>query len=56
MNKTTRSTYAKYMIEVIKAESKTHDKYVYLLAGCTLTTNTVQTKQCSVSSTYLNNK
>ena len=43
------------MIEIMKAESKTHDECVYLLAGGTLTTNTVQTKKCSVSSTDLDN-
>ena len=55
MKKTARSVYAKYMIEIMKAESKTQDKCVYLLAGSTLTTNTVYTKKCSVSSTYLDN-
>ena len=55
MNKTARSVYAKYIIEIMKAESKTQDEYVYLLAGCTLTTNKVQTKKCFISSTYLDN-
>ena len=55
MNKTTRSVYVKYMIEIMKAESKTQDKCVYLLTGGTLTTNIVQTKKCSISSTYLDN-
>ena len=41
MNKTARSVCAKYMIEIMKAESKTQDECVYLLAGGTLTTNTV---------------
>ena len=52
-NKTARSVYAKYMIEIMKAESKTHDECVYLLAGGTLTTNTVQTNTFPVSSTDL---
>ena len=39
----------------MKAESKTQDECVYLLAGGTLTTNAVQTKKCSVSSTDLDN-
>ena len=52
-NKTARSVYAKYMIEIMKAESKTHDECVYLLAGDTFTINTVQTKEYSVSSTDL---
>ena len=43
-DKTARSVYAKYMIEIMKAESKTHDECVYLLSGGTLTTSTVQTK------------
>ena len=51
MNRTARSVYAKYMIEIMKAESKTQDERVYLLAWGTLTTNTVQTKKWSVSST-----
>ena len=55
MNKTARSVYAKYMIEIMKAELKTQDECVYLLAGGTLTTNTVQTKKCSVSSTDIDN-
>ena len=55
MNKTARSVYAKYMIEIMKAESKTQDECVYLLARGTLTTNTVKTKKCSVSSTDLDN-
>ena len=55
MNKTARSVYAKYMIEIMKAESKTQDEYVYLLTGGTLTTNTVQTKKCSISSIDLDN-
>ena len=55
MNKTARSVYAKYMIEIMKAESKAQDKCVYLLAGGTLTTNIVYTKKCSVSSTFLDN-
>ena len=55
MNKTARSVYAKYMIEIMKAESKTQDECVYLLVRGTITTNTVQTKKCSVSSTDLNN-
>ena len=53
MNKTARSVYAKYMIENMKAESKTQDECVYLLTGGTLTKNTVHTKKCSVSSTHL---
>ena len=53
MNKTARYVYAKEIIEIMKAESKTQDERVYLLAGGTLTTNTVQTKKCSVSSTDL---
>ena len=44
MNKTTRYVYEKYMIKIIKTESKIQDEYVYLLAGGTLTTNTVQIK------------
>ena len=32
------------MIEIMKVESKTHDECVYLLAGGTITTSTVQTK------------
>ena len=55
MNKTARSIYAKDMIEIVKTESKTQDECVYLLAGGTLTTNTVQTKKYSVSSTDLDN-
>ena len=55
LKKTARSVYAKYMIEIMKAESKTQDECVYLLAGGTLTTNTVQTKKCSVTSTDLDN-
>ena len=43
------------MIEIMKAESKTHDECVYLLAGGNLTTNIVQTKKCYVSSTDLDN-
>ena len=43
------------MIEIMKDESKTHDERVYLLTGGTLTTNTVQTKKCSASSTDLDN-
>ena len=54
-NKTVRSLYTKYMIEIMKAESKTHCECVYLLAGGMLTTNTVQTKNISVSSTDLDN-
>ena len=54
MNKTARSIYSKYMIEIMKAESKRHDECIYLLAGGTLITNTVQTKRISVSSTALN--
>ena len=48
-NKTARSIYAKYMYETMKLESKTHDKCVYLLSGGHLTTNTIQTKTCSVN-------
>ena len=55
MNKTARSVYAKYMIEIMNTESKTQDKCVYLLARGTLTTNIVQTKKRSVSSTHLDN-
>ena len=55
MIKIARYVYAKYMIEIRKAESKTHDEYVYLLTGGTLITKTVHTKKCSVSSTYLDN-
>ena len=55
MNKTARSVYAKYMIEIMKAESKAQDKCVYLLAGGTLTTNTVHTKKFSVTSIDLDN-
>ena len=55
VNKTARSVYAKYMIEIMEAELKTQDECVYLLAGGTLTINTVQTKKCSVSSTDLDN-
>ena len=54
-NKTVRSVYTKYMIEIMKAESKTYCECVYLLVGGMLTTNTVQTKKCSVSSTDLDN-
>ena len=55
MNKTARYVHAKYIIEIIKAESKTQDEYVYLLAGGTLTINTVQTKTCSMRSIDLDN-
>ena len=48
-DKTARSVYAKYMNEIIKLESKTQDEAVYLLSGGHLTTNTVQTKKCSVN-------
>ena len=44
MNKISRFVYAKYMIKIMKAESKTQEKYIYLLAGGTHTTNTVHTK------------
>ena len=55
MNKTTRYVYEKYMIKIIKTESKIQDEYVYLLAGGTLTPKTVPIKKCPVSSTYLDN-
>ena len=55
MNKTARSVYAKYMIEIMKVESKTQDECIHFLAGGTLATNTVQTKKCYVSSTDLDN-
>ena len=55
MNKIARSLYAKHMIEIMKAESKTQDECVYLLAGGTLITNIVQTKKFSVTSTDLDN-
>ena len=48
-DKTARSVYAKYMNEIIKLVSKTQDECVYLLSGGLLSTNTVQTKKCSVN-------
>ena len=54
-DKTTRSLYAKYMNEIVKADSKTQDECVFLLAGGILTTNTVITKKCSINSTMLDN-
>ena len=48
-DKTTRSIYAKYMYEIMKWESKTQDKCVYFLSESHLTTNTVQTRKCSVN-------
>ena len=48
-DKTFRSVYAKYMYEIVKLESKTHDECVYLLSRGHLLTNTVQTRKCSVN-------
>ena len=48
-DKTARSVYAKYMNEIMKLESKTQDECIYLLSGGHLTTDTVQTKKCSVN-------
>ena len=48
-DKTTRSVHTKYMNEIVKLVSKTQDECVYLLSGGHLSTNTVQTKKCSVN-------
>ena len=37
------------MYEIMKLQSKTQDECVYLLSGGHLTTNTIQTKTCSVN-------
>ena len=52
-DKTARFVYAKYMIEIIKLESKTQYEAVYLLSGGHLTTSTVQTNKRSVDTIHL---
>ena len=41
------------MYKIMKLESTTQDECVYLLSGGHLTTNTVQTRKCSVNTIEL---
>ena len=41
------------MYEIMKLESKTQDKCVYLLSESNLTTNTVQTRKFSINTIVL---